>query len=155
MKSILKLQDGIYRQYSLYAYGKIQRLSPEEKAMLELYVKVNEGSSWIEIIPEPIIKCVAEKINSMTSNQILAAIAIVSVASVICVVTKKVLDHKQKMKELEVQAETLTGIQKSAAQAQIETIRQRQSFIRKSPSRVVQRILKSTEKKLMLNQSKK
>ncbi|MEE0892494.1 MAG: hypothetical protein UIT85_00535 [Treponema sp.] len=128
MKSILKLQDGIYRQYSLYAYGKIQRLSPEEKAMLELYVKVNEGSSWIEIIPEPIIKCVAEKINSMTSNQILAAIAIVSVASVICVVTKKVLDHKQKMKELEVQAETLTGIQKSAAQAQIETIKATTEF---------------------------
>lgn len=130
MKSILKLQEGIYRQYSLFAYGKIQRLSPEEKAMLELYVKVDEGSSWIEIIPEPIIKAVAGKINSMTSNQILGAIAIVSVASVICVVTKKVLDHKQKLKELEVQAETLTGIQKNAVQAQIETIKVTTDFFK-------------------------
>lgn len=128
MKSILKLQEGIYRQYSLYAYGKIQRLTPEEKAMLELYVRVDEGSSWIEIIPEPIIKCVAEKINSMTSNQIVGTIAIVSVASVICVVTKKVLDHKQKMKELELQAETLTGIQKNTAQAQIETLKATTEF---------------------------
>ena len=51
MKSILKLQESIYRQYSLFVYGDIRRLSTEEKGMLELYVKVENGSSIFEIIP--------------------------------------------------------------------------------------------------------
>ena len=54
MKSILKLQESIYRQYSLFVYGDIRRLSTEEKGMLELYVKVENGSSIFEIIPKEI-----------------------------------------------------------------------------------------------------
>lgn len=128
MKSILKLQDSIYRQYSIYVYGYVKKLSPEEKKMLELYVKVDKGSSWIELIPAPIIQCVSEKIEKMTANQVLISIIVVSIISAICVTTKKVLNHKEKMKELEIQAETLVGIQKNAAQAQIETIKATTEF---------------------------
>ena len=128
MRSILKLQEGIYKQYSIYTYGEIKRLSSEERSMLELYAKVDEGSSWIEIIPAPIIKSVAEKIKKMSPSQVLAGIAAVSIAATICVVTTKVLDYKSKIKELEIQAETMSGMQKNAAQAQIETIRATTEF---------------------------
>lgn len=128
MRSILKLQEGVYRQYSIYKYGEIRRLSNEERAMLELYVKVDEGSSWIEIDLKPIIETIAEKIETMTPNQTLAGIAIVSVASIICIGTKKILDYKQKIKELETQSKTMTEIQKTTAQAQIESIKATADF---------------------------
>lgn len=128
MRSILKLQEGVYRQYSIYKYGEIRRLSPEERAMLELYVKVDEGSSWLEIDLRPIIETIAEKIETMTPNQTLAGIAIVSVASIICIGTKKILDYKQKIKELETQSKTMTEIQKTTAQAQIESIKATTEF---------------------------
>ena len=48
MRSILKLQDAIYKQYSLFMYGQKCRLTAEEKEMLEIFVKVEEGSSIFE-----------------------------------------------------------------------------------------------------------
>lgn len=128
MRSILKLQEGVYRQYSIYKYGEIRRLSPEEYAMLEIYAKVDPGSSWIELIPQPIINAVAEKVGNMTSGQILIGVASVAIASTICVVTSKVLDHKKKIKELEVQKETLTGLQKTTIEAQIEMVKAQTQF---------------------------
>lgn len=128
MRSILKLQEGVYRQYSIYKYGEIRRLSPEEYAMLEIYVRVDPGSSWIELIPQPIINAVAEKVGNMTSGQILIGVASVAIASTICVVTSKVLEYKKKIKELEVQKETLTGLQKTTVEAQIEMVKAQTQF---------------------------
>lgn len=128
MRSILKLQEGVYRQYSIYKYGEIRRLSPEEYAMLEIYVRVDPGSSWIELIPQPIINAVAEKVGNMTSGQILIGVASVAIASTICVVTSKVLEYKRKIKELEVQKETLTGLQKTTVEAQIEMVKAQTQF---------------------------
>lgn len=59
----------------------------------------------------------------MTEEQVLVGIAMVSAASIICVLSAKVIDHKAKIKELEIQAETMTSFQKTVAQAQIETIK--------------------------------
>ena len=128
MRAILRLQEGIYRQFSISAYGEIRRLSPEEKAMLELYVKVEEGSSWLEIDLKPIINKIAEKIKKMSTKQFICGIAIVSVASVICVVSSKAFDHKRKIRELEMQKDAMTEIQKTAVQAQIETIKATTEF---------------------------
>lgn len=128
MRSILKLQDGVYRQYSIYKYGNIVRLSPEERAMLELYVKVDVGSSWLEIDLKPIVETIAEKIKKMNTKQFLAGVAIVSIATTICVVTSKAMDHKRKIKELEIQSETMTKIQRTTAQAQIESIKATAEF---------------------------
>ena len=128
MKSILKLQEGIYKQYSIYKYGELKRLSPEEYAMLEIYARVDPGSSWIELIPLPIINAVAEKVGNMTSGQILIGVASVAIASTICVVTSKVLNYKNKIKELEIQKETLTGLQKTTVEAQIEMIKAQTEF---------------------------
>lgn len=128
MRSILKLQEGVYRQYSIYKYGEIRRLSPEERAMLELYVKVDEGSSWLEIDLKPIIETIAEKIKKMNTKQFLAGVAIVSIAATICVVSDKAFDHKRKIKELEIQSEALTEIQRATAQAQIESIKATTEF---------------------------
>lgn len=96
--------------------------------MLELYVKVDEGSSLLEIDLKPIINKIAEKIKKMTTNQFLGGIAIVSVAAIICVTTSKALDYKKKIKELEMQAEAMTDIQKTALQSQIETIKATTGF---------------------------
>ncbi len=128
MRSILKLQEGVYRQYSIYKYGEIRRLAPEEYAMLEIYARVDSGSSWIELIPQPIINAVAEKVGNMTSGQILIGVASVAIASTICVVTSKVLDHKKRIKELEIQKETLTGLQKTTVEAQIEMVKAQTQF---------------------------
>lgn len=128
MRSMLKLQEGIYRQYSIYKYGEIRRLSPEESAMLELYVKVDEGSSWLEIDVKPIIEAISEKIKKMNTKQFLAGVAIVSVATTICVVSTNAFDYKRKIKELEIQSESMTEIQRIAVQAQIESIKATTNF---------------------------
>ena len=128
MRSVLKLQEAIYRQYSLYVYGEVRRLSQEERATLEIYAKVEPGSSILELIPEPIIKAVAEKINTMTTGQFLIGIATVALASTLCVVTGKILDYKKKIKEMEIQKETLSGIQKTFVESQIEATKAMTDF---------------------------
>lgn len=46
MKAFLKLQDGLYKAYSLAVYANSShRLSDEEKKDLELIIKVSQGSS--------------------------------------------------------------------------------------------------------------
>lgn len=128
MRSILKLQEGVYKQYSLYKYGEIRRLSNEERAMLELYVKVEDGSSWLEIDLKPIIEAIAEKIEKMDTRLFLVGVAIVSIAATICVVSSKAFNYKRKIKELELQTEAMTEIQKTTAQAQIESIKATTEF---------------------------
>ena len=128
MRSILKLQEAIYHQYSLYAYGKKIALSAEEKAMLEIYAKVDAGSSLIELIPTPIIKAVSQRIKSMSNKQMLIGIASVSIAGIVCLLTSNILNYKLKIKELEIQAASLQGIQKTAVAAQIEAIKAQKDF---------------------------
>lgn len=130
MKSILKLQESIYRQYSLFVYGDIRRLSTEEKGMLELYVKVENGSSIFEIIPKEIIKAISKKVETMTSREMIASIAAVAIAATFYVSTQKIIDGKQKIKELEIQSQTFTDIQKNTAEAQIEMIKAQTEFYR-------------------------
>ena len=145
MRSILKLQKAIYHQYALYTYGKITPLSAEEKAMLEIYAKVDNGSSWIELIPLPIINAVSKRIKTMTGNQMLVGIAIVSIAITVCMSTSKVLDYKLKLKEKEMQTATLQGIQKTTVEAQIEALKAQADFYKE--------IVKQTEaKKIEINE---
>lgn len=132
MRSILKLQEGVYKQYSLYKYGEIRRLSNEERAMLELYVKVEDGSSWLEIDLKPIIEAIAEKIEKMDTKYFLAGVVIVSIAATICVVISKAFNYKRKIKELELQTESMTEIQKTTAQAQIESIKATTEFYKRN-----------------------
>lgn len=47
MKAFLKLQEGMYRAYSIAVYGEVKRLSDTEKKQLELVIKVAEGCSEI------------------------------------------------------------------------------------------------------------
>lgn len=130
MRSVLKLQQAVYRQYSIYTYGKVKKLSPKERDMLEIYAKVEDGSSWVELIPKPIIKAISKKVETMTNGQILSGIIIVSFAAVLCVSVPKIIDYKTRIKELEIQAETYKGIQHNAVQAQIETIKAQTEFYR-------------------------
>ena len=71
---------------------------------------------------------IKEKIKKMSTKQFICGIAIVSVASVICVVSSKAFDHKRKIRELEMQKDAMTEIQKTAVQAQIETIKATTEF---------------------------
>lgn len=128
MRSILKLQDAIYHQYSLLMYGEIRRLSQEEKDMLEIYAKVENGSSIFEIIPKEIIKSISKRVENMSSKEIIASIAAVAVAATLYVSTTKIIDSRAKIKELEIQSQMLTDVQKTTAQAQIEMVKAQTEF---------------------------
>lgn len=124
MKAILKLQDAVYRQYSLFAYGKIRALSSSERAGLELYTKVEPGSTWLEVFVEQVLSNIARKIKDMTPEQTMATIAIVAVAATLSLATKKIVDAKVKIKEIEANSES----QKLIAQSQVEIIKAQAEF---------------------------
>ncbi len=131
MRSILDLQKGLYEQYALFMYAnKTKRLTLEEKQMLELYVKVEEGSSWIELIPLPIIKAAAERVKKMTGKEIIATIAAVSIGATLCISVPKIIDSHEKRKELEQMAQLIEGVQKTTVEAQIAALNAQTEFYR-------------------------
>lgn len=163
MRSILKLQDAVYRQYSLFAYGDIRKLSSSERAGLEIYAKVEPGSTWIEVFVEHILMNIAEKIKKMTPGQTMATIAIIAVAATLSLATDKIIDAKVKIKEIE----SNSNSQKIIAQSQIEIIKAQTEFYReiakqtnanievngeKIDSREIKEILSTPREKISLEQ---
>lgn len=128
MRSILKLQDAIYKQYSLFMYGQKCRLTAEEKEMLEIFVKVEEGSSIFELVPKSIIDAISKKVESMSTKEFIAGIAAVTIAATLYVSVGKIIDNKSKIKELEIQSQLYTDIQKNAVEAQIEMVKAQTDF---------------------------
>ena len=96
--------------------------------MLELYAKIEPGSSWIAIFVETVLQNIAEKIKAMTPKQTMSTIAIVAVAATLSLATNKIVDYQTKIKELEIQAKTATDTAKILAQTQIETIKAQTEF---------------------------
>lgn len=64
----------------------------------------------------------------MSSKQMVIGIVIVSIAATVCLLTSNILNYKSKIKELEIQAALLQGIQKTTAEAQIEAIKAQKDF---------------------------
>lgn len=124
MKAILKLQDAVYRQYSLFAYGEIKALSASERAELEIYTRVEPGSTLLEVFVEQVLTNIARKIKDMTPKQTMATIAIVAVAATLSLAINKITDAKVKMREIEANSES----QKLIAQSQVEIIKAQTEF---------------------------
>lgn len=66
----------------------------------------------------------------MTSKEMIASIAVVAIVIIFYVSIHKIIDGKQKIKELEIQSQTFTDIQKNTAEAQIEMIKAQTEFYR-------------------------
>ena len=130
MRSILCLQNAIYRSYSLYAYGKFTRLSFEERSALELCVRIDHGSSIIDIILKPVVQEIGKRVKKMTNKQLLASIAIVVVLGAGYFPLNKYIDSQVKIKELEIRYKHEENVQKIVTESIIDTIHAQNEFIR-------------------------
>lgn len=81
MKGLIELQKGVYQSYASAKFNNpTKRLSEEEKKELELKIKVNKGSSDLEINFTEIASKLIENLGSkMTGTQILITVVSISV----------------------------------------------------------------------------
>ena len=96
--------------------------SDEEKKMLELRVKVEPGSSILEIFIEEIAKAVGDKVRSMTPKQVIATVATVAVVAAASVTMSKYIDSKTEIARLREQNKIVTDVQKASNEAAIAII---------------------------------
>jgi hypothetical protein len=128
MRAILKLQDAVFDNYSIYRYGCIKRLSNDERNTLELCIKVLPGSSWLEVDISDILKAIAKRISAMTYKQFMGIAAVIAIGSLISLGINKITDYKTKVIELESQRNSATDMQKIVVEAQIATIEAQKEF---------------------------
>lgn len=82
MRTFVFLQDEIYREYAQVVYGTrdLRKLSSEEKQSLQLYIRVDEGSTILTIFLESLFEVIIEKlaetaIDRNAANKIVICIA--------------------------------------------------------------------------------
>lgn len=117
MKGIISLQKALYDGYSLARYGTIQKLTAQEKEMLELQVRVNEGSSVIEILVDAVAKAVGDKMDKLTSKEIIKIVKVLALATGVCVLGGKYIDAKKEIALIEAQGKVLSDVQKNTIYA--------------------------------------
>ena len=117
MKGIISLQKALYDGYSLARYGTIQKLTAQEKEMLELQVRVDEGSSIIEILIDAVAKTIGGKMEKLTSKEIIKIVKILALATGVCVLGGKYIDAKKEIALIEAQGKVLSDVQKNTIYA--------------------------------------
>lgn len=130
MKAILHLQKSIYRNYSLYAYGHITRLSTEEREALEICVKIEQGSSILNIIIKPIADEVGKRIKQMTNKQLVATVATIAILGIGYFAVNSYADSRQKIEKLQMQYKHDEDMQKIAITGAIDIIKEQSAFLK-------------------------
>ncbi len=113
MSGIIKMQKALYDGYSLLQYGTIKKLSKEEKQMLELQVRVDEGSSIIEILVNMVAEGLTERMKTMSSKDIIKILAILMVGGGSLMLGGKYIDAKKEIAIQEQQGKLVTEVQKN------------------------------------------
>lgn len=117
MKGIIGLRKALYDGYSLVQYGKIQKLTATEKEMLEIQVRINEGSSVIEILVDVLAKTVGGKMEKLTSKEIVNIVKVLALTCGVCILGGKYIDAKKEIALIEAQRKVLTDVQKNTIHA--------------------------------------
>lgn len=130
MKAILHLQDSVYRNYSLYAYGCMTRLSAEEREALEMCVKIEQGSSIVDIIINPIVNEVGKRVKKMTNKQFVATAATIAILGIGYFGVNRYADYRQKITELQMQHEHDEEVQKIAVAGVVDMLKGQSDFLR-------------------------
>lgn len=117
MKGIISLQKALYDGYSLVQYGKIQKLTATEKEMLEIQVRVDEGSSIIEILVDVVAKSIGGKMEKLTSKEVVNIVKILALTCGVCILGGKYIDAKKEIALIEAQGKVLTDVQKNTIHA--------------------------------------
>lgn len=117
MKGIISLQKALYDGYSLVQYGKIQKLTATEKEMLEIQVRVEEGSSIIEILVDVVAKSIGGKMEKLTSKEVVNIVKVLALTCGACILGGKYIDAKKEIALIEAQGKVLTDVQKNTIHA--------------------------------------
>lgn len=117
MRGVINLQKALYDGYSLVQYGKIQKLTTAEKEMLELQVKVDDGSSIIEILIDALAKAIGEKMEKLTAKEIKNIVMTVVLAGGVFFLGGKYIDAKKEIARIESQGKVITEVQKNTIYA--------------------------------------
>ncbi len=117
MKGIISLQKALYDGYSLVQYGKIQKLTATEKEMLEIQVRVDEGSSIIEILVDVVAKSIGGKMEKLTSKEVVNIVKVLALTCGVCILGGKYIDAKKEIALIEAQGKVLTDVQKNTIHA--------------------------------------
>jgi acetolactate synthase regulatory subunit len=130
MRAILSLQDAVYDSYSLYCYGTIKRLSDEERRMLELRIRIEQGSSIFEIFIEEVAKAAGDRIRAMTAKQVIGTIATVAIIAAVSINVSKEIDSKREIARLTAQNKLVTDVQKITNEAALSVLESQSTFYR-------------------------
>ena len=117
MKGIISLQKALYDGYSLVQYGKIQKLTATEKEMLEIQVRVDEGSSIIERLVDVVAKSIGGKMEKLTSKEVVNIVKVLALTCGVCILGGKYIDAKKEIALIEAQGKVLTDVQKNTIHA--------------------------------------
>lgn len=100
MKGFIELQKAINRSYAVARYDDPQRrLTEEEKDALEITVKVEQGSSLVEVnLQEPILRILQDLVIRMDPNSALIAAVVTATLFVGKSVIGKYLDNQRQEK---------------------------------------------------------
>jgi F0F1-type ATP synthase membrane subunit b/b' len=146
MKGIIELQKAVYEAYALAVYNdkNTNRLSRQEKNALELKVVVYKGSSIVDIdINDVFSKFIEGTVGKMSSQQ---AFILIFVALLLYFGTSalgKFLEHRQAIKEKELEAEQAKSNQESL----VETVKN----VVESHNKKDQKVLEVLEKAIEQN----
>lgn len=121
MRGIIDLQRSIYEAYSLSKYGKLQKLSKLEKRILELQVKIDKGSSVIEIFINRIAETIGGRIQKMSTKEIASILVLLILSSGVYVTLNRYFDAKKEIALKESQNKLVSDIQKNTIYA-IESV---------------------------------
>ena len=122
MEGLLDLQKGIYHSYAVLKYGdRAKRLSSEERNLLEINVKVQEGSSLLSLDWATIIEGAMSR---MTGEQILAGAGMILISLLISRYMglkynsrKEERDNEYRKLQEQERSRTLTEIQRNTIEA--------------------------------------
>lgn len=88
-----------------------------EKEMLELQVKVDDGSSIIEILIDALAKAIGEKMEKLTAKEIKNIVMTVVLAGGVFFLGGKYIDAKKEIARIESQGKVITEVQKNTIYA--------------------------------------
>lgn len=105
MKAFLELQTSLYRSFATVKYGipNPAKLSKDEKQMLELIVKVEEGSSKYKIDLQQLFENTCKNlVDKMEPKHILIAVLSIAVLYFGDSAYKNYLDNRKEIRQLEI-----------------------------------------------------
>ncbi len=113
MRGIIELQQAIYEAYAISRYNQknVNRLTNDEKKLLELQVKVNDGSSELEIDINAVFNTLIEATaGKMSSGESLFLFVFAISAYFSYSAWKSWLENRTAMKEKEIDANQQTAV---------------------------------------------